>query len=186
MRYATRFLVVVLVAVSVMPTPAVQQIAPTFDELVAQAQSIVLTEVLDTRTSWRLLQDRRVIVTEVRLRVDRQIKGRGDGVITLSLLGGFVGDVSQRVAGMPRFLVGDSDVLFLSSQRTLISPLVGMSHGRFRVVTGHGGVGRFIANSSLEPLLSVANYTSPPRLTASQRALTLDEFIGQISARLSR
>jgi hypothetical protein len=160
--------------------------APAFDDLVARAGSIVLTEVLETRSRWRQLQNKRVIVTEVRLRVEKSIKGSTDGVMTITLLGGTVGDVTQHVAGTPRFMTGDSDVLFLSPTRTLVSPLVGRSRGRFRIVTGHGGAGRYVANSALQPLVNTTDYARPRRLASGERALALDEFIAAIAARLAR
>ena len=155
---------------------------PTFQELVDEAGSIVLTEVLETTSRWRQLPQKRVIVTEVRLRVDRALKGRPDSIITLTLLGGTVGDVTQQVAGMPRFLVGDNDVLFLRSGSAVISPIVGMSRGRFRVVMGHNGSGRYIANSALQPILEVSSYARPGKLSASRRALTLDEFMSTVAS----
>ena len=180
-----RILLPLLLAFSALvPARAAFDQVPTFDELVTEAGSIVLTEVLETKSGWRQLGDRRAIVTDVRLRVERSLKGRNDGVVTVSLLGGFVGDVNQRVAGMPHFLVGDNDVLFLSAQRTLVSPIVGMSHGRFRVVMGHGGAGRYVTNAALQPILSVNSYARPERLAAGQRALGLDDFLGLIAARV--
>jgi hypothetical protein len=182
-----RILIAILLAfTALVPARAAFDQVPTFDELVTEAGSIVLTEVLETRSAWRQLGERRVIVTDVRLRVERSLKGRDDSVITVSLLGGFVGDVNQRVAGMPHFLVGDRDVLFLGARRTVVSPIVGMSHGRFRVVMGHNGTGRFVANAALQPILSVNNYARPERLAAGQRALALDDFLEQVTARVRR
>jgi hypothetical protein len=170
------------------PGAAAQTISdsPSFDELVAKAGSIVLTEVLETRSSWRQLQSKRVVVTEVRLRVEKSIKGSADGVMTITLLGGTVGDVTQHVAGTPRFMVGDSDVLFLSSTRTLVSPFVGRSRGRFRIVTGRSGAGRYVANSALQPLVNTTDYAHPRRLGSGERALALDDFIAAITAKVGR
>ena len=165
--------------------PAVDD-GPTFDQLVADAGSFVLTVVLETKSVWRQLPQKRVIVTEVTVRVDRTLKGGADAVMTLTLLGGTVGDVTQRAAGVPRFLVGDTDVLFLAASRSVVSPIVGMSRGRFRVVMGHGGAGRYVANSGLQPIRAVSEYAHPTKLGAGDRALTLDEFINTVNARLGR
>lgn len=184
----TRFalLTALTVALQLAPAPAAQQLAPTFDELIAEAGTILVSEVLETRSRWQQLAGRQVIVTDVRLRVEQLLKGRVDAVTTVTLLGGTVGDVTQHVAGMPRFLVGDADVLFLAARPTITSPIVGMSHGRFRVVTGHGGAGRFIANSGRQPVRSLADYAQPSRLAAGERALALDEFTATIAARVRR
>lgn len=168
-----------------LPVLAAAQAAPTFDELVSDAGAIVLTEVLETNSRWHQLPEKRIVVTDVRLRVQQVIKGRAEPIVTLTLPGGVIGDLTQHVAGMPRFMTGDTDVLFLPSRALLTSPLVGRTHGRFRVVMGHGGAGRFIANSALQPVTAVADYSKPARV-ASGRALTLDDFIRQITARLGR
>lgn len=164
---------------------AESQPSTPFEKLVDEAQAVVVTEALDTHTGWRQLRERQVIVTEVRLRVDRLLKGGADGVLTLTFLGGTVGDVTQRVAGVPRFMVGDKDVLFLASTRSLVAPIVAMPEGRFRIVSGHGGTGQYIANFALQPIAATSNYRNPTKIGPGQRALSLDDFISDIATLIS-
>jgi hypothetical protein len=160
---------------------------PSFSSLVTQAQSILLTEVLETRSTWRQLAGKRVIVTDVVLRVQEVIKGRADAITRIEIIGGMVDDIFQHVAGTPTFVVGDEDVLFLNASRSLPTPLTGGGHGRFRVVSGHNGVGRFIANSGRQPVLDVEAYAHPSKLTGTgARAVSLAQFIASIAQRLGR
>lgn len=160
---------------------------PSFGSLVVDAESILLTEVLETRSAWRQLPGKRLIVTDVVLRVHEVIKGRADAITRIEVIGGMVGDIFQHVAGTPSFVVGDHDVLFLNAGRRIPSPLIGMSHGRFRVVSGHNGVGRFIANSARQPILNVEEYARPSKLTETgPRAVSLAQFVASIAQRLGR
>ena len=66
---------------------------------------------------------------------------RARALKTLTFLGGQVGDVRMDVPGMPAFMVGDRDVLFVQRGAPALMPIVALFHGRFRVVTGPGGAG---------------------------------------------
>jgi hypothetical protein len=109
-------------------------IPPTFDELISRAQIIFQGEVVDRRSEWETTAQGRSIITRVTFRVATVLKGRAAAAIQLSFLGGTIGDETLTVSDMPRFLVGDRDVLFVSPELHAVSPLVGFAHGRYRIV----------------------------------------------------
>jgi hypothetical protein len=120
---------------------------------------------------------KRLIVTDVTFRTEEVLKGERAALKTLTFLGGQVGDVRMDVPGIPTFMVGDRDVLFVHIRRATRMPIVGVFHGRFRVVTGPGGAGLFVANNSRQPINSVGDYARPSRALAAARPLALNDFL---------
>jgi hypothetical protein len=175
-----------IMASSVTSLSATKVVAPTFEELLRKSEVIVVSDVLDRTSRWQRMGTRNVIVTDVRVRVTEVLKGRTDVIRTLRILGGTIGDVTQYVPGAPLFVVGDRDVLFLRERPDAVSPVVGMFHGRFRVVTGHNGAGDFIANHARQPIARVQDFARPQRLGTGQRPLSLTEFVRTIRAALAR
>lgn len=105
----------------------------SFDELVSKAELIFVGEVIDRRSVYDTGPDR-PIVTHVTFDVLRVLKGSAGLRTQLTFLGGRVGQDALVVAGMPRFEIGDRDMLFVSADRNAVSPLVGFWQGRFRIV----------------------------------------------------
>jgi hypothetical protein len=81
-------------------------------------------------------------VTEVTFRVDRTLKGRPGGTLTIRQLGGqgVAGERSAGILGLPRFRPGEEVILFLygESASRLTSP-VGLGQGKFTVYTDKDG-----------------------------------------------
>lgn len=159
---------------------------PAFEALVAGAGEVFLGQV--TRQSSRIMvrEGKRLVVTDVEYRVEEALKGTPGAIKVLTILGGRVGELSMEVAGMPAFLVGDRDVVFVRPGTPRFSPIVAMYHGRFRVVTGPGGAGAFVANHARQPILTVADYASPRRLMAGDTAVDLPQFLGAIRTIVGR
>ncbi len=109
-------------------------IPPSFDELVTQAELIFQGTVTDVRSEWVGEGGQRHIVSYVTLKVEDQIKGNPGATYTVRLLGGTVGDQTMEVSDSPKFKIGDRDILFVEHNGTQFIPLVGIMHGRFRVV----------------------------------------------------
>lgn len=161
-------------------------IPPTFDDLVSKAQTIFLGRAVDSRSELEVSPTGRSIVTHVTFMVERVIKGHVGLQTELTFLGGAVGDLAMEVADMPQFRVGDRDVLFVSDDPHSISPLVGFSYGRFRVVrdtlTGVDQVRTHDGRS----LASVAQIGRPPSPTLrSVQAMALTEFESMVRQRMN-
>src|SRR6185295_14440651 len=108
-------------------------IQPTFDELIARAQIIFQGEVVDRRSEWETTAQGRSIITHVTFSVASVLKGQAAATVQLTFLGGTIGDTTLAVSDMPRFLVGDRDVLFVAPELHAVSPLVGFAYGRYRI-----------------------------------------------------
>jgi hypothetical protein len=172
---------IVVVALAAAPQAA-SVIAPTFDVMTARSQTVFVGQTLDVTSRWVSTSSGRAIVTVVTFKVIRTLKGELGGQTQLEFLGGTVGEYRMEVPGMPRFRVGDEDVLFVDERGRPVSPVVGFMHGRFRVLEDPGTGRRSVARHNFEPLASVADIgaaTPAPRV-ASARALSLAAFEDEI------
>jgi len=180
---AAAFGLLVLTAASAHSTSV---LPPTFDELVARADEVILARVVARQSSWVTSRSGQAIVTDVTFAVERTLKGEPRIQRTLEFLGGTVGDVSLTVAGIPEFQVNDRDVLFVRDTGRPASPLVGFSYGRFRVVrdaTFGTDIIRTFDGRPLASLDDVGN-TRPPAFLKPARVLSLDEFLREIDTAL--
>lgn len=130
-------------------------IPPTFETLVSRAGTIFVGEVMDVRGEWESSPEGRSIITRVTFRVSDVWKGTVGPVTQLEFLGGTVGAVSMVVAGMPKFTLGQRDVLFVGTTVRAVSPLVGFMHGQMRIERDGSGVER-VRTFDGHPLGSVA------------------------------
>jgi hypothetical protein len=161
---------------------AASVIAPTFEVMVARAQTVFVGQTLDVRSQWVSTSSGPAIVTRVTFRVIRTLKGELGAQTQLEFLGGTVGEYRMEVPGIPRFRVGDEDVLFVDERGQPVSPVVGFMHGRFRVLDEPGTGRRLVARHDFAPLVSVSEIgaaTVSPRV-ASARALSLQAFEDEI------
>ncbi len=74
------------------------------------------------------------INTLVAIEIERAYKGRPGDLVVLRQPGGQVGDTTMWIAGSPRFVVGDRDLLFLSAQRDGTARTTAFALGQYRVV----------------------------------------------------
>jgi len=173
----------VLVAGAAAAMHATTVVPPTFDELVARSQTVFVGQTLDVRSQWVSTSSGRAIVTLVTFKVLRTLKGELGGQTVLEFLGGTVGEYRMEVAGMPKFRVGDEDVLFIDERGQPVSPVVGFMHGRFRILEDPASGRRSVARYNFEPLASVSDLGAPsvPARVSSARALTLEAFEDDIT-----
>ena len=162
-------------------------VAPGLDDLVARAETVVVAEVVDIRSSWIQSRPGRAIVTDVTFAIERTLKGRSYAQRSLEFLGGTVGDVTLHVAGMPVFQVGDRDLLFIRDSGRPVSPVVGFMYGRFRVVRDANTGVEMIRTHDGRPVGSVADIGNgqPAALAALPHPLSLDEFVRAVAARVA-
>lgn len=185
-----------LILLSLWPTVAVRAtsvVAPSFPELVAEAQTILRVRVREVRSAWSDSPQGRVIKTHVTFTILKRIKGDAPDELTLPFLGGEVDGESMHVAGMPRFKVGDRDLLFVSGNRRRFCPLIALMHGRYRVQTDGASRREYVARDDGVPLESEHDVQLPQpgnamanRLKRVSAALAPDEFERRIVAEVAR
>lgn len=108
-------LVLLLVAGLVMPVAATTLIRAGLDELVASNEMILMGEIVDLYSYWNA--DGTFILTDVRIRPLELVKGalpKGD--LTVTLMGGTVGDTTTLILGSPELVPGKPYVLFLNPE----------------------------------------------------------------------
>lgn len=151
-----RLIAVSAIAVLALARPAFATVTVSmrFDALVADSSAILRGEVVDVRSEWRTLRGEQIIVTRVRFKVERVLKGSASPIETLELLGGSIGETTMAVPGMPQFAVGDRDLLCLGRTGALF-PVMGASQGRFRILTDRSGRDRVVFSDG-RPVGSVA------------------------------
>jgi hypothetical protein len=200
-RRSGRFLIAAAVALSTIrsdPASATSVISLKFEALVAQASTIVRTEAIDTRSEWRDGEGGRGIVTVVTFRVRSTIKGTPSDTLRLEFFGGTIGEETLRVADMPRFTVGDRDILFVNDAGRPVSPIVGFAQGRFRILLDLASGREMVMTHDGKPLIGTASIGQPsrrlstagfPRTAAQPSAsdgLSVDAFEAAIRRELGR
>lgn len=121
-------LVLALLASSAFLGTTVERLS--LDDLTFKAHTIVRGRVLDVTSRWD--NERRFILTETRVDVGEVWKGSAARVISLTTIGGRVGDTILQVSGMPAFASGEEIVVFLEKKREL-NIVLGLSQGKLRV-----------------------------------------------------
>jgi hypothetical protein len=134
-------------------------VAMNLDQMSERAETIFLGRVTGTRADWNAERTR--IYTYVTFEVERYLKGGGDSkVATVRLLGGRVGAYLAMVPGTPRFDAGEEVLLFCAGGGARIPTVLGMSLGKFTVVTDSSG--EKILKRDISGLM-LANYRTDSR-----------------------
>lgn len=97
------------------PASATTLIRESLDDLVRGNATIVVGEVVDVSSYWNA--DGTFILTDVRVAISDVLKGdRSNRELTLTVMGGSVGDLTTLIIGNPEFVRGNSYVLFLNEE----------------------------------------------------------------------
>jgi hypothetical protein len=82
------------------------------EELVQVNQQVVVGEVVDVHSYWNA--DNTFILSDVRIEVAEVLKGEAGAVMTITVMGGTVGDLTTLIVGGPELVPGRSYVLFVA------------------------------------------------------------------------
>ncbi|MEY3608601.1 MAG: hypothetical protein RLZZ447_1389 [Verrucomicrobiota bacterium] len=151
MRFA--FLLCLLAAGAAGAAHATSVVPPRFAELVAEAELIVRATPIARETRREAAPDGTAILrTYVTLAVERTLKGTPADRLTLAFLGGELGDEAMTVRGVPRLEPGSVDYIFIAGNGRVFCPVVGLGHGRFRVLRDDAAGRDYLARENHEPL----------------------------------
>ena len=91
----------------------------------------------------------------------------------------------MEVTDTPKFSVGDRDILFVENNGSQFVPLVGISHGRFRVQREQTTGRDVVMTNEREPLSDVSQLGQNEHAATAGRPLSIDEFKGAIRTKLA-
>jgi hypothetical protein len=162
---------------------------PSFSQLVNGSDYIVRARVKSVKSEWKEKEGQRHIFTAVELEVLEVIRGTPPQPLVLEMLGGKVGEDELVVQGMPRFAVGQEDILFVRGNGRQFFPLTAAMHGRYPIHRDARG-NASVARSNDEPLhdaaevaLPITGHATPSaaaRSPGAPPALTPEQFVRQI------
>ena len=184
MNKARTFLPVALVFVSLCAAHSTTVIAPSFEELVRQADLIFQGKVTAVTSQWSGEGAQRIIVSYVTLSVEDSLKGTPGPSYTIRMLGGTVDGQTVAVADAPKFAVGDRDILFVEHNGSQFIPLVGIMHGRFRVERDSAGA-EFIRTNEGKPLADLARLGRGDQPATTGSGMSASQFKAAIQAKLA-
>lgn len=185
MKTLRSLILLLSVCATLVSAHATTVIAPTFDELLKEAELIFQGTVSNVRSDWTGEGDQRRIMTYVTFQVEDAIKGKPGATYTISMLGGTVGDRTMEVTDSPKFKVGDKDVVFVQNNGSQFIPLVGIMHGRFRIQRDQAGKEGVFTNSGA-PLTDLAQLGRDEHAATSGNAIPLAQLKLQAREKLER
>jgi hypothetical protein len=148
----------------------------TTRQLVERAERILVGVVEEQSARWTG-EGQSSIVTDVRIRVTRAMRGVREGeVITVRRLGGVVGEIGMRVFGEPTYTVGEEVVLF-AERRGDAYYSVGMALGKLHVYSEGG---RKLVQTDLQGAELLGPDGRVQRLVPQRR--TLDDLLQEVGA----
>ena len=147
------------------PADATTLMRAGLDELVAGNRAVVVGEVVDASSYWN--EDHTFILTDVRIAMHDVLKGDvSRQEITVTIMGGSVGELTTLIIGGPELVPGNSYVLFLNeenlpgAERALT--VRDLCQGVFDVRIGLDGL-RAVSQARRHPLLpDRQGYAEPP------------------------
>lgn len=171
---------------------ATSVVPPSFPELVKESQVIVRARVKSVTCAWVESAQGRVIKTFVAFELQKRFKGAAPEEMVLQFLGGEIDGQGMRVEGMPRFVTGMTEILFVTGNGVRFCPLVGMMHGRYRVLTDPSTARDYVARDDGVALASEQEVQLPQGTAGvaalrqrSANALTPEAFEAKITAEVA-
>jgi hypothetical protein len=155
-RRMLRYAMALAIATAVVaPAGATTLMRAGLEKLVAENATVVVGDVVDANSYWNA--DGSFILTDVRFAVSEVVKGRPQNrEITITLMGGQVGDLTTLIIGNAQLIPGRSYVLFLNEEdlpgaksALTVRDLV---QGAFDLVIAKDGV-RAVSQANGHPLI---------------------------------
>lgn len=164
------------------PADATTLLRQGLDELVATNRTVVLGEVVDATSYWNA--EGTFILTDVRVAIDETLKGSPKEALTITLMGGSVGDLTTLIVGGAELIPGRSYLLFVDESDLPGAPraLTVPDHvqGAFDLVAVGGGL-RAVSQAAGHPLVPDARGIAEP--PGGTRGLALETIVRSIRER---
>lgn len=146
-----------IAAAAVAPAGATTLVRQGLDELVANNANVVVGEVLAVRSYWN--EDGSFILSDVTFGVTETLKGKKHRPeITITVMGGTVGELSSLIVGGPELVEGRAYVLFLNHEdlpgAKAALTVRDLCQGTFDLAVNGKGDLRAISQADRQPLLA--------------------------------
>lgn len=146
-----------IAAAFVAPAGATTLVRQGLDELVANNANVVVGEVLAVHSYWN--EDGSFILSDVTFGVTETLKGKKHRPeITVTVMGGKVGDLTSLIVGGPELVEGKAYVLFLNREdlpgAKAALTVRDLSQGTFDLAVNAKGDLRAISQADRQPLLA--------------------------------
>jgi hypothetical protein len=151
--------------------------AVDFDEKVTSADAIIVGRCVRSHSAFD--STGRWIVTYSTFQVSKSLKGFTAGEITIATPGGQVGSLHQETIGVPKFGVGDSNVLFVRTNQEG-STVLNFDQGAYRI-SDDGQIVRPVESH----LVLIDSQTGRAKSLADEPARTLEQFESEVRGALS-
>ena len=162
--------ILILIVLTKLPLHATTVQRLTLDDMVSKADTIVIGRVINSQSSWT--KNGKLILTQTTFEVQEGLKGAATKTVTITTVGGRVGNNILHVSGMPSFQPEETAVIFLERSNSYLTVL-GLSQGKFSIVNGE--VSNHLSGLSFE-----GGAASVPT------RMRLSEFKRQIQQRLNK
>jgi len=136
----TLLLLIIFIGANSIQVYATTVIKMDFDSIVKSADVIISGKVVEIEAKREInpTTSKYSIYTHVTIELDDKLKGDiKDNFYTIRILGGVIPgeEIGEAMAGAPKFKKGQEVFLFLKNDKTLYSPVIGFSQGRFNIKT---------------------------------------------------
>lgn len=125
------------------------------DDLVAGNETIVAGEVLAAESYWN--SEGTFILTDVTFEVVETIKGQAGGSLTITVMGGTVGDLTTMIVAGAELIPGNSYLLFLNTEdlpgAERVTTVRDHCQGVYDIEVGEQGALRAVSQANRHPLV---------------------------------
>ena len=132
-----------LLALLSVPALATIMVEVPLEEMVAEGEGVVRATVVHSGTQLNLRDDGTEITTITTLRVDEWLVGQGEQEIRIREIGGETARGGMRIAGTPRYRMGEEVVVFLDADVDGVDRYFrtyALVQGKFTVLRGVPGM----------------------------------------------
>ena len=117
-----------------LPSQATVLIPKDFNDLTREADVVFVGTVIDIYSEWRDPEQTGIYTYVIFDDLEIIAGDYQDAEMTVRFSGGQVGDIKTEYAGVPRFNLGERNLLFLSGNFIELCPVVGWIQGNFRIM----------------------------------------------------
>jgi hypothetical protein len=182
-RHSRLLLAALLGSLLACPAAATTMVRLDTPALARGSHDIVVGHITGTSVRWNA--DRTSVLTEVRVRVDRRLKGAPADELLLVQPGGELDGFRYSIEGAPRFRAGEDALLFVWRDPAGRATVNGLAQGKFDIrpdpATGARTVRRPLPGLGFSDARSLRALAAG----ASEPTITLDEMVREVERALA-